>query len=109
DSQAAIGEIGEICKERGIAADFRQAGWLWTATSAAQLGAWEGVVSLCEKLGAPAFRRLPPEEVARRSGSAVHRAGVFEASAATVQPAALARGLRRVALASGVRIFEHTR
>ena len=31
------------------------------------------------------------------------------ATAATVQPAALARGLRRAALASGVRIYEHTR
>jgi glycine/D-amino acid oxidase-like deaminating enzyme len=39
----------------------------------------------------------------------VHRAGVLEASAATVQPALLARGLRRAALAAGVRIFEHTR
>ena len=56
-----------------------------------------------------AFRPLSPGEIARRSGSAVHRAGVFEASAATVQPALLARGLRRVALAAGVRIFEHTR
>jgi putative aminophosphonate oxidoreductase len=109
DSQAAIDEIGELCRERRIAADFRQSGWLWTATSASQLGAWESVVSLCESVGAPAFRRLAAEEVARRSGSAVHRAGVFEASAATVQPAALARGLRRIALEAGVRIFEHTR
>jgi glycine/D-amino acid oxidase-like deaminating enzyme len=88
---------------------LRRAGWLWTATSAAQMGAWEGVVALCEKLGVGTFRRLPQEEVARRSGSSAHRAGVLESSAATVQPAALVRGLRRVALEAGVRIFEGTR
>ena len=108
-SEEAIEEIRTFCESHGIDAQFRQSGWLWTATSRAQMGAWEGVVSLCERLGVEAFRRLPPDEVARRSGSPVHRAGVLEGSAATVQPAALARGLRRVALESGVRIFENTR
>ncbi len=108
-SEAAIDEIGSFCQAHGIDAGFRRAGWLWTATSAAQMGAWEGVVSLCERLGVGTFRRLPPEDVARRSGSAAHRAGVLEASAATVQPAALARGLRRVALEARVRLFEGTR
>ena len=64
---------------------------------------------LCERAGVEPFRRLDPQEVAARSGSAVHRAGVFDASAAIVQPAALARGLRRVALSLGVRIYEHTK
>jgi glycine/D-amino acid oxidase-like deaminating enzyme len=109
DSEVAIGEIGDFCRDHGIDAHFRRGGWLWTATTRAQLGAWDGVVAACERLGVEPFRPLSPVEIARRSGSAVHRAGVFEASAATVQPALLARGLRRVALASGVRIFEHTR
>jgi len=108
-AEEAIGEIGAFCRTHGIDADFRQAGWLWAATTDAQMGAWESVVTLCEKLGVGTFRRLPPEEIARRSGSKAHRAGVFEASAATVQPARLARGLRRVALESGVRIYEGTR
>lgn len=109
DSEAAIGEIRSFCEAHGIDAQFRRGGWLWTATSAAQMGAWENVVALCERLGVEPFRRLSPEEIARRTGSPAHRAGVLDASAATVQPAALARGLRRVALESGVRIFEHTR
>ena len=108
-SEAAIGEIREFCETHAIDAHFRQAGWLWAATSESQLGAWEGVVALCEKLGVGPYRRLSPEEIARRSGSAAHRAGVLDTCAATVQPAALARGLRRVALESGVRIFEGTR
>lgn len=39
----------------------------------------------------------------------MHVAGVLEPTAATVQPALLVRGLRRVALERGVRIFERTR
>ncbi len=109
DSEAAITEIRSFCEAHGIDAQFRRGGWLWTATSAAQMGAWESVVALCERLGVEPFRRLSHEEITRRTGSPVHRAGVLDASAATVQPAALARGLRRVALESGVRIYENTR
>ena len=61
---------------------------------------------ICEQHGIDAFRRLEPGEAARRAGSPSHVAGVFDPQAATVQPAALARGLRRVALELGVRIHE---
>ena len=107
-SQAAIGEIGAFCEAHDIEADFKQRGFLWTATAAAQIEAWEGVVKLCERLGVGAFERLSPAEVARRTGSPAHLAGVLEASAATVQPAKLARGLRAVALKMGVCIHENT-
>jgi len=109
-SEAAIGWLVAFCSRHAIDADFRRGGWLWTATSAAQAGAWQGVVRLCERLGVDdVFTRLPPEEVASRSGSPVHRAGVLDRTAAIVQPAALVRGLRRVALERGVRIHEGTR
>ena len=108
-SEQAIDEIGEFCRRNRIDADFRKGGWLWTATSAAQLNAWEGVVRHCEKNGVRAFERLDPAEVARRAGSPAHRAGVFVETAAVVQPAALVRGLRRAALSLGVRIFENTK
>ncbi len=108
-SEAAIQEIGEFCREHQIDADFRRGGWLWTATSAVQLNAWEGVVRHCEQNGVAAFQRLDAQEVSRRAGSPAHRAGVFVENAAIVQPAALVRGLRRVALAQGVRIFENTK
>lgn len=108
DSVAAISELADFASHHRIDADFRRGGWLWTATSKAQLGAWEGVVQLCDRNALGAFQRFDPKEVAERSGSSIHRAGVYAAEAAVVQPAALARGLRRVALDLGVRIFEHT-
>ena len=93
----------------GIDAEFHRGGYLWTATTEAQLGAWDSTVELLCELGAPALELLEPAEVARRTGSPVHLAGVLDPSAATVQPAKLARGLRRVALELGVRLHEHTR
>ncbi|MCP1290626.1 FAD-binding oxidoreductase [Chromobacterium sp. S0633] len=107
-SEQAIDDIDAFCRRHAIDAHFRRAGWLWTATTPAQHGAWLDVQQLAERLGHPTFVPLPAEEVARRSGSPQHLQGVIETGNATVQPARLARGLRRVALENGVRIFEHS-
>jgi glycine/D-amino acid oxidase-like deaminating enzyme len=107
-SEAAIGEIEEFCRRYSVDAHFRRAGWLWTATSVAQLESWQGTVAACAKVGEKPFESVSSEEVARRTGSSVHRSGIFERSNATVQPAALIRGMRRVALERGIRIYENT-
>ncbi len=107
DSEDAIGEISEFCRDHRIDADFRRGGWLWTATNRAQTGAWESVLRLSEQYCGNAIQRVDSNQVASRAGSARHLAGVFIANAALVQPAALARGLRRVALQMGVAIFEN--
>jgi putative aminophosphonate oxidoreductase len=107
-SGEAVAEIGAFCEANGIDAHYRHDGWLWAATSEVQIGAWDEVVEACEQAGASPFERLDPEEVARRAGSPTHLAGVFEPTCATVQPALLARGLRRVAQKRGVRIYERS-
>jgi putative aminophosphonate oxidoreductase len=108
-SQDAVGEIGEFCAQHDVDADFTQKGWLWTARTRAQLGAWNDTVEAVERDAPGVFVKLEPGEVARRAGSPQHLAGVLEPEAATVQPAFLARGLRRVCLEKGVRIHEGTR
>ncbi|HVI52031.1 MAG TPA: FAD-binding oxidoreductase [Candidatus Sulfotelmatobacter sp.] len=108
-SETNIGEIGAFCAQHGIDAHFRQSGWLWTATTEAQRGAWRGVQETCVRLGHDVFAPVASGDLVRRSGSSVHLEGVVEASNATVQPARLVRGLRRVALDKGVSIFEKTR
>jgi putative aminophosphonate oxidoreductase len=105
-SAEAVGELGEFAEANGIDCHYVRKGFLWTATAPAHVGVWEGVLRLCEAHGVDAFERLAPDEVARRAGSPVHLAGVLERGAATVQPALLVRGLRRVALERGVRIYE---
>ena len=92
-AEAAVAGIGSFCAEHGIDADFRQGGWLWAATNRAQIDAWQDAMSEVADVGAAPYEPLDPDEVARRSGSPVHLAGIFEAAAGTIQPARLARGL----------------
>jgi putative aminophosphonate oxidoreductase len=102
----AVDGIGAFCDEHGIDAHYRRDGWLWAATSRAQLGAWDETVGAIGDFGETPFRHVSREEAATLAGGKTHLGGVFEPTAATVQPARLARGLRRVALELGVRIFE---
>lgn len=104
----AIGEIGRVCAENGIDAHFRQRGWIHAATTPLHLGKWNEAVEACEGLGLDVYQRLDPEQVRLRAGSPVYAGGVLEKDSATVQPALLARGLRRVAIQRGVRIFENS-
>lgn len=102
----AVFELGEFCGREGIDADFTPGGWIWTATSGAQRGAWRGAMKTARGLGSDPFKELSPDELRDRTGSPVHLGGVFEAKAATVQPAILARGLRQAAVRRGVRVCE---
>jgi putative aminophosphonate oxidoreductase len=107
-SDAAVAGIGEFCDEHGIQAHYRRAGWLWTATNLAQVGAWKSTMAAIERQGEAPFQRMDPDEVAARAGSSRHLAGVFEPGSATVQPALLARGLVRIARTLGVAVFENS-
>lgn len=107
-AERAIHELGEFCAQHRIDAHYQQKGWLWTATTPQHIDAWNGTLAACERLGVQPFERLGAAEVARRTGSAMHLAGVFERSNATVQPALLVHGLRRVAQARGVEIHERS-
>jgi putative aminophosphonate oxidoreductase len=107
-SADAVAELESFCRQHSIDAHYRRDGWLWTATNAAQLGAWERTIAGIERHGDEPFVRVAPDEVQARSGSRAHIAGVFEPLSATVQPAALARGLVRVAREQGVKVFERS-
>jgi len=108
-AESAITEIEQFCARNSIDAHFRRSGWLWTATTEAQMDAWQSTVESCLRVGHEPFAALPAAEVAARTGSKIHRAGVLEKSNATVQPAALVLGLRKAANAAGIEIFERTK
>jgi glycine/D-amino acid oxidase-like deaminating enzyme len=105
-STQTVGEIEVFCAQHGIDAHFRCQGWFWVASNPAQLGAWERTVSAVERDGLEPFVRLDADDLQARTGSVRHLGGVFEPAGATVQPARLALGLRRVALEHGVAIHE---
>ncbi len=105
-SAQTVEEIEAFCTVHGLDARFRRRGWFWVASNPSQLGAWERTQTAIERQGPQPFARLDRADVQARTGSQRHLGGVFEAAGATVQPAMLALGLRRVALERGVRIHE---
>lgn len=103
----AVDDIGAYCVDHGIQAHYRKAGLLNVATTPLHQRDWYARVEFLEKLGFPGAEQvLEPGEAAERGGSPLYLGGIFQRDAATIQPALLARGLRRVAIEKGVQIFE---
>ena len=107
-SADAIEELNRLQTSGAIDMDLRLDGWLWTASSTAQEGAWAAADSLCRTLAQERFRSLGRADILRRTGSAASYVGIVEERAGTVQPAKLALGLRRRALVMGVVIHERS-
>lgn len=104
---SSVAAIGRWCRDHGVDAWFTPAGQMQVATTETQEGAWRRATDMAATMGvADRYRELSPAEVQERCRSPVFRSGVYMRDAATVQPARLARGLRRVLLERGVRIFE---
>lgn len=104
----AIEELNGLQASGTIDMDLRLDGWLWTASSAAQEGAWTAATELCRALGEDRFHSLRREDILRRTGSAVSYVGILEERAGTVQPAKLAIGLRSLALSRGIVLHERS-
>jgi glycine/D-amino acid oxidase-like deaminating enzyme len=106
-AEEAVDRIGRFCEEREVDAWFRPAGYMQVSTSAAHDGSWKRSLETCRELGMERMlQSLSPAEVAARCQSPAFRAGAVSPTAATVQPARLALGLRRELLAAGVDVFE---
>jgi glycine/D-amino acid oxidase-like deaminating enzyme len=102
-------EIGAWCERHAVDAWFRHEGSLSVATNRAHDTGWGPLLDVARRLGVEAeYEVLSATEVRSRCAAPRFRSGLLIRDAATVQPARLARGLRRVLLERGVRIFEHT-
>lgn len=104
----AIEELAELQASGVIDMDLRLDGWMWTASSTAQEGAWDKAVTICRDLGEDRFDDLSAAQIKARTGSDASYIGVVEPRAGTVHPAKLALGLRALALSRGVVIHEKT-
>lgn len=105
----SVATIGEFCAAHEIDAWFRYDGDLGVASSVAQVGEWSDLVSTVRRLGVgDDFEVLSAERLRERVDSPVFHGGIATRHGATVQPARLARGMRRVLLERGVRIHEGT-
>ncbi len=109
EADDSIGAIGEFCRARKVDAWYRAAPQIAISTAPAQDGSWREEIAGLQRLGfGEEYVELSPDQVAAICRSPVFRGGARQRTAATVQPARLAFGLRRALLDRGVRIFEDT-
>jgi glycine/D-amino acid oxidase-like deaminating enzyme len=107
---ASIDGIGSFCEEHGVDAWFQRSGYMYAATAAAHAHVCRAMVGLAREVGAPdELRGLTEAEVRSRCDSPAFHGGAIMRDGASVQPAFLVRGLRRVVLERGVSIYEGTR
>jgi glycine/D-amino acid oxidase-like deaminating enzyme len=107
---SSVTEIGAWCTRHGVDAHYRRSGMLTVSTTPLHDRAWAASVTAARELGVPdEYRDLAPAEVTARCRSPHFRGAALMRDGATVHPARLARGLRRVCGARGVTIHEGTR
>jgi glycine/D-amino acid oxidase-like deaminating enzyme len=109
-SADSVAAIGAWCRKQEVDAWYTTAPQLEVATTPAQDGAWAPIVESCRAVGlASETRELSADEIQARCASPLFRGGALYETAASVQPARLALGLRGRLLEAGVRIHERSR
>lgn len=108
ESEQAVLEIDDFCQQHNIDAQLSLKGVYYTSTNHAQTGGMQPVVDELKRLEVNSWRRCQAEELRANAGSPRNIEGFHSPVAASVQPALLARGLRRVAIELGVEIYENT-
>ncbi len=102
--------IRDWCAARGEDVWFREGGYLKVSAAPAQDATIERAARTACELGVEdQARHLTADEVQDYCRSPVFRQGVFYPDGATIQPARLARALRRAVLAEGIALHERTR
>jgi glycine/D-amino acid oxidase-like deaminating enzyme len=108
ETAAVIAELEAMQRGGLVDMDLRLDGWLWTASSIAQEGAWDRPIAMTAATGVARFEPLDASAILRRTGSSASYVGVVEDKAGTVHPAKLALGLRALAQKRGAVIYERS-
>lgn len=108
-SAASVHAIGDWCRQHGVDAHYRRAGVLTVSTTPLHDDVIQRLAGVAGLVDAPdVYAPVPPDDVQAICASPRFRLGALMHDGATVQPALLARGLRRVVLDRGVTIHEGT-
>jgi glycine/D-amino acid oxidase-like deaminating enzyme len=107
--RAAVVEVGRICAEESIKAQFHSGGILTLARGEHQVPGIHTTYAAYERLGlADRYQLLSREEVLERIRVTDVHGGLYTPDGASLHPARLVRGLARAVEARGGVIFEQT-
>jgi len=101
-------ELDAFFRSEGIDIEFRRDGWIWGATCMRHVGSWRGILTALAKHDLAPFREIDAATITAMTGSSTFLSGIHDPTAATIHPGKLARGLRRVVLKRGIRIYENS-
>ncbi len=104
----AIDDIKQISVENNIDTQISQSNTIWGATCEKQSGHWDKMLALMETFQVHSYQLLDQQKIQEMTGSDALIAGVIDTASIMLHPGNLVRGLRRVALKKGVRIYEKT-
>jgi glycine/D-amino acid oxidase-like deaminating enzyme len=105
-----IDRIAQFSEQYDIDCRFRQRGATKAAVTPVQMTKWRSALAACQRHGrGQYYTEIDGEQLRNRTGSPLPLAGVIQTDGATLQPALLARGMRRVALQLGAQIYEGTK
>ena len=108
-SDEVVTGVGAWCERHGVDAWFTPRGYLRVNAFPGLANDWEATLAEVDRLGgAGQLAHVDRAGVQEICASPAFGEGLMMPSAATVQPALLARGLRRVLLERGVEIHEGT-
>lgn len=105
-----IDRLAQFCEQYDIDCRFRQRGATKAAVTPVQMTKWRSAMKACQTHGrGDLYTEVDGETLRNRTGSPLPLAGVIQTDGATLQPALLARGMRRAALQLGAVIYEGTK
>ena len=108
-TEAILPGVRSFCEANGVDAWLREGGMLRVSATPSQDASVDRDVEVARELGVPEEAvPLSPGELGERIRSPRFRKGVFHRECATIQPARLVRGLRRV-VAERIRVHERSR
>jgi glycine/D-amino acid oxidase-like deaminating enzyme len=106
---ASVDEVGRICTEEGITADFRKGGILSLARGSHQLPMIQASYAAYKRLGlGDHFKLLTAEECNERVRVTNVQGGLYTAEGASLHPGRLVRGLAAAVERRGGAIYENT-
>jgi glycine/D-amino acid oxidase-like deaminating enzyme len=106
--ERAVDGLEGLIREHGMRCDLIRPGFLRVATTAAHERRLRRELELVKRLGIDGIDWLERDAVRAKVNSAVYRGGTWEPRLLLVNPAKLVREEKRVALALGAGVYEHT-
>ncbi len=104
-----IAEMFSFLQRHGVACDYEPTGRMLVALTDAHVKALEAHAADAARLGMHDHRLLTGDEARAEIHSPLYRGGLLTPAGGVLDPVKLVEGLLRVALAQGIRVFEHSR